>query len=303
MFISSRVKSYPQFATNGDGAVDFGYTAAITASDVPDSYASLNAMYKTDFLFGNEADYQVFINQLKLATNYNGDILPDQATLDAIRVDCFNYYIDYLFTLKFTYLLYGQNYDIILKGHPSEVIGEHETWTQHYDAGTYRYDKLYDNLLLAFHNGDSIGRYIGLVPFGTAAENLAYLGVDISLCGLTSSTYTGYDQSVDIKFVMSRTDSAIDSDTNLNGRYAAGTLLDHDEEGNELTTSFFNIGNIYKAIINYYSNGSTADLNQKTKYTELFNNWLQKVNGLASDADVTGYDVDKQGFLIKPLQN
>jgi len=300
VFISSRVKSYPQFATNSDGVIDFGYAAAKSVNDVPDSYADLDEMYKTDFLFGKEEDYQLFINQLKLAENYNDGILPEQATLDAIRVDCFNYYIDYLFTLKFTYLLYGRNYDIILKGHPSEVIGEHDTWTQHYDAGAYRYDKLYDNLLLAFHTNDSIGKFIGLIPFGTAAENLAYLGADISLCGLTSSTYTGYEQSVDIKFVMSRTNYAIDSDTNLNGRYAVGTLLDHDEEGTEQTTAFFNIGNIYKELISYYSNESTGDASQKDKYVELFNKWLRKVNDLQNDADTSGYDVDRQGFLIKP---
>ena len=294
VFISSRVKSYPSFAA------DFGYEDVSLASQVPDSYAELNSMYKTDFLFGTEGDYQLFINQLNLSTNYNDDTKPEQDVLDAIRVSCFNYYLDYLVTLKFTYLKYGAEYDIILKGHPSEVLGEHETWTQHYDAGEYRYDKLYDNLLLEFHNSDSIGKFIGLVPFGTAAENLAYLGADISLCGLPSSTYTGYDQSVDIKFIMARVNTAIDNDTNLKGRFASGTLIDHDENGNEVVTSYFNIGNLYKQLIEYYSDAETGNAEYKAKYEQKFTEWIRNVNGLDEEADIIGYDVDAQGFLIKP---
>ena len=296
VFIGTRVKSFPHLASY------FGYDDVTDVSQVPDSYSQLSSMYKTDFLFGNEEDYQLFIDQLTDATNYNGNTLPEQPVLDAIRVNCFNYYIDYLVTLKFTYLKYGNDYDIILKGHPSEVLGEHTTWTQHYDVtvndNTYLYDKLYDNLLLAFHESDSIGKYIGLVPFGTAAENLAYLGANISICGLSSSTYTGYDQSVDIKFVLSTVNTAIDSDINLNGRYLDGTLLDHDKEGNKTITAFFNIGNLYKQLIQYYSSEEHEDNIYKTLYEEKFHAWLRTVNGLSADDDVTGYDVDNQGFLI-----
>ena len=289
VFIGSRANSYPHIAEY------FGYADATDASQVPDSYAELENMYKTDFLFGKEEDYQLFINELKDATNYENNALPEQELLDAIRVNCFNYYIDYLVTLKFTYLKYGKDYDIVLKGHPSEVLGEYETWTQHYDVSVneqdYRYDKLYDNLLSAFHEQDSIGKYIGLIPFGTAAENLAYLGVDISLCGLSSCTYTGYEPSVDIKFVLAMVDTAIDSDTNISGRYANGTL-----QG----TAFFNIGNLYKQLIEYYSSEEHGNNKYKTYYEDKFKAWLRAVNGLAEDADTNGYDVDNQGFLITP---
>lgn len=298
VFIGTRVKSYPNFAAY------FGYADVTDASQVPDSYSELSEMYKADFLFAEEEDYRLFINQLNDANNYENDTLPEQEVLNAIRVNCFNYYMDYLVTLKFTYLKYGNDYDIILKGHPSEVLGEHATWTQHYDVTvneqSYRYDKLYDNLLLKFHESDSIGKYIGLIPFGTAAENLAYLGADISLCGLPSSTYTGYDQSVDIKFIMSAVNTAIDKDTNLNGRYADGTLLDHDKNGNETITAYYNIGNLYKQLITYYSSNEHADAVYKSQYEEKFREWLRTVNGLAPNSNVTDYDVDDQGFLIKP---
>ena len=298
VFIGSRANSYPHLAEY------FGYADVTDASQVPDSYDELNSMYKTDFLFGKEEDYQLFINELKDAANYENNALPEQKFLDAIKVDCFNYYIDYLVTLKFTYLKYGKDYDIVLKGHPSEVLGEHETWNQHYDVFVneqdYRYDKLYDNLLSAFHEQDSIGKYIGLIPFGTAAENLAYLGVDISLCGLSSGTYTGYEQSVDIKFVMATVNTAIDSDTNISGRYANGTLLDHDKNGNETITAFFNIGNLYKQLIKYYSSEEHGNNIYKAYYEEKFKAWLRAVNGLPENADTNGYDVDNQGFLITP---
>ncbi len=300
IFISSRVKSYPKYATNSDNFADFGFTYVTAASQIPDTYADLDEMYKSDFLFCTEADYLLFIQQLNDTVNYTNGTKPSQDVLDAIRVDCFNYYIDYMFALKFTYLRYGQDYDIILKGHPSEVIGEHQSWTQHYDALGYRYDMLYDNLLLEFHKTDSIGKFIGLVPFGTAAENLAYLGANISLCGLPSSTYTGYDESIDIKFVMSRVDSAIDQNTNLNGRYESGTLKDHNEAGEEVTTAYFNVGNLYKQFIEYYSSGDTENKELKDKYTLLFEAWLRKMNGLNQEDSVEGYDVDNQGFLIQP---
>ena len=294
VFIGSRANSYPNVAK------EFGY-AVTDASQVPDSYAALNSIYKTDFLFGTAEDYQLFISELKKATNYENDTLPEQDLLDAIKVNCFNYYINYLFTLKFTYLKYGKDYDIILKGHPSEVLGEHETWTQHYNVkvneNDYNYDKLYDNLLLSFHEKDSIGKYVGLIPFGTAAENLAYLGVHISLCGLPSGTYTGYEPSVDIKFVMSMVNTAIDKDTNLSGRYADGTLLDHDKAGNESITAFYNIGNLYKQMIEYYSSEAHGNSEYKAAYEEKFKAWLRAVNGLDVNANIDGYDVNEQGFL------
>ena len=298
LFIGNRAQDYPQVARY------FDYPDVTNASEVPDSYEQLSSVYKTDFLFGKSEDYQLFIDALNDKNNYEDDTLPEKEVLDAIKVSCFNYYINYLVTLKFTYLKYGHDYDIVLKGHPSEVLGEHETWNKHYKIAIgedeYLYDKLYDNLLLSFHEQDSIGKYIGLIPFGTAAENLAYLGVDISLCGLSSGTYTGYEQSVDIKFVMAMVDTAIDSDTNISGRYANGTLLDHDKNGKETVTAFFNIGNLYKQLIEYYSSEEHGNDIYKANYQEKFKAWLRAVNGLTEDADTNGYDVDNQGFLITP---
>ncbi|MGN0765510.1 MAG: hypothetical protein ACI4MO_03420 [Christensenellales bacterium] len=299
VFISSRVKSYPNFAANGD----YGFTAVTSASQIPATYAELNDMYKSDLLFGTEDDYNLFINTFYNPSLYEENSVPSEEILNAIKVNAFNYYINYMFTLKFTYLRYGSEFDIILKGHPREVLGEYGTWSAHYDvtygAGqTYRYDRLYDSLLLDFHRVDSVGKKIGLVPFGTAAENLAYLGADISICGLPSSTYTGYDTDVDVKFIMARTNAAITSDSNLASRYEQGNLLDHDSLGNPVVTAYFNNGNIYKELIAYYTD--KGDATKQAQYQDLFEKWLRNVNGLAADADVTGYDVDAQGFLVTP---
>ncbi|MBQ7226912.1 MAG: hypothetical protein IJX05_00770, partial [Clostridia bacterium] len=293
VFIASRLNSYPALATNAA----YGIGGASSVDDVPDNYEDLAAKYKTKLLFGTADDYEMFISQINNNENYV--TAPTNEQKDQIKVNAFNYYINYMFTLKYTYELYGANFDIILKGHPRETMNEMSSWSSHYVLGdSYNYDLLINNLMVAFHSLDSVGKYIGMVPYGTAAENLAYLGADISLCGLPSSTYTGYDTAVDIKFILSLTNSAINSDTNLNGRYEAGTLLDHDESGNENITDFHNLGLIYKNLVAIYTEAS--DMSNASTYQTLFENWLRTQAGLDAGADLSGYDVDQQGFLVAP---
>lgn len=55
----------------------------------------------------------------------------------------------------------------------------------------YRYNELMDKTSQNFYAADSVGKYIGMVPYRTAEENLAYLGADMSICALPSSTYNG----------------------------------------------------------------------------------------------------------------
>lgn len=285
VFIGARISGYPHLASDAQ----YGIGGLTDSDEVPATYTELDDKYKTSLLFGSESDYNVLLSALN-SYDY-GTATAD--TVNAVKRACFNYYIDYIYTLKFTYALYGQNYDIILKGHPREVMGEPQEWTAHYNANGYQFDVLMNDAAEAFHESDSVGKYIGTVPFGTAAENLAYLGVDIAICGLPSSTYTGYDTAVDVKFVLSATNDDITSDTNLVGRYTAGTLKDGDND-----TVFFNIGYFFKTLKAYYT--AQSDTLNAIHYGKLLENWLRTVNNLEATADVTGYDVDAQGFLITP---
>lgn len=293
VYIGNRVRGFPATATNAA----LGIGGATSAADVPDSYAALDAKYKTALLFPTQADYEVFINKINDDSEYSANITQDQK--DAVRVGAFNYYINYAFALKLTYLQYGNDYDIIMKGHPSEDIDEPSKWSA-YTAGGYTYSLLMNHLIVAFHNSDSIGKKIGRVPYGTAAENLAYVGADLSIGGGESSTYTGYDPSIDVKFILQPGNGNVASSSNIGPRYEDGTLQNHTASGEEDVTSYFNTGVILKTLVEYYTEISNSEL--VTRYTGLYENWLRTVNGLATDADVTGYGVDVQGFLIKPEQ-
>ena len=286
VFIGSRVNGFPHLATDAT----YGIGGASSASEIPDAYSDLADKYKTPFLFGSENDYNIFIENINNDENFTTSL--EQNVKDAVRVSCFNYYLDYIFTLKFTYSIYGENYDLIMKGHPSEVLGAYQSWTSHYTADGYTYDLLINNLIYDFHESDSIGKYIGMVPYGTAAENLAYLGADVSIGGLPSSTYTGYDPDVDVKFVIHVTNGDITVDNNLKSRYENGTLKDHTIDGTECITTFYNIGNIYKYLSEYYEENHYSLFAEQ--YSEAYTNWLMAQTGLD---DITGYYVDAQGFI------
>lgn len=280
VFIGSRVKGSPTVASGEN----FGIGGAQSAEDIPDTYAALAEKYKTSLLYGTEADYEIFLGAIENEANYEGS--PTEAQKAAVRVQCFNYYIDYMFTMKFTHAMYGKDYDIIVKGHPSEVLGNHATWTNHYVAEDYTYDLLMDNLVLAFHTSDTVGKFIGMVPYGTAAENLAYLGADIAIGGLDSSTYKGYDQTVDVKFLMQLVDTDISQNTNVGERYTAGTLFNHNADGSAAKTAFYNNGSLLQTLSEYY--GSINDAARKSEYDTMLSAWLT-----AHDASA----IDEQGIL------
>jgi hypothetical protein len=153
-----------------------------------------------------------------------------------------------------------------------------------------------DNALLSFHTNDSSGKYIGTVPYGTAAENLAYLGADIAICGLPSSTYNGYDTDVEVLFVLTETDQDIVGTGNATAasqvkeRYEAGNLTFTDTFGFVKPTVFFNIGNIYKAIASVALDN--LDYVTASTYLAKFEEWLISVHG--EDAK----DIDAQGFKV-----
>lgn len=295
VYIGTRMMGFPKFASNAA----YGIGGASSVSDIPSEYSALNAKYKTDFLFENEADYQLFLSTVNNDDNY--DTAPTASQKDLVKVSAFNQYINYMFALKYAQKMYGANYDLIIKGHPSEVMGSHENWSRHYtldgvDASLFNYDKLADQLMLNFHSQDSTGRFVGSVPYGTAAENLAYLGADISICGLPSSTYTGYDTSVPVVFVMSESNGDISSDGNLAARYENGSLAYTNLEGNSATTSFANIGNVYKNMSAYYENHGNAGLS--SYYASLLNNWLISTFEEVTSKNVNSYTINEQGTLV-----
>ncbi len=295
VYIGTRHGGYPHFASNA--AYGIGGLDADTA--VPASYAELDDKYKSALLFATEDDYAAFLEELNDAENYDAEVTDEAKAL--AQTAAFNVYIDYIYNLKFTYAVYGADYDLIMKGHPREVIGGHEEWGGQYtvtlsDESTYIYDKLLDNLLLNFHAKDSVGQFIGMVPYGTAAENLAYFGADLSICGLPSSTYNGYDTSVDVLFIMTETDQDItgsgeaEAASQVAARYEAGNLTYTDASGEEQDAVFYNNGNVYKTAAQILEAAGDAD--GAKAYTDLFADWLSNVHGDAEDIDFQGFVVE-----------
>ncbi len=287
VFIGARHSYYPQFASSEDHGI-----GGLTMDDsLPESYAELDAKYKIPLLFPTEADYKLFLDIVKDSSNYTSDA--NDVIIDVVGTACFNLYIDYIYTLKFTYALYGEDYDIIIKGHPREVLGSSEEWGKRYNIAyaegqNYTFDSVLDKLLLAFHSSDSTGKYIGTVPYGTAAENLAYLGADVSICGLPSSTYSGYDTDVDVLFIMALTNESIAGDTSqVRERYNAGNLTYTDGEEEKLC-KYYNTGNVYKYVSEILK-GKNDEMS--SKFGALYTDWTTAVH--------SGSEINDQGFALK----
>jgi hypothetical protein len=285
VFIGSRHNGYPELATKAEHGIGQYY-------GVPMSYAELDAKYKTALLFATEEDYNVFLDVLRNDMNYTEGA--SEEAKKAAQWGCFGTYINYIYTLKLTYALYGEDYDIIMKGHPREVIGAWSEWGGRYniaygsEGGVYCYDQLLDAALLAFHKSDSIGKYIGMVPYGTSAENLAYLGADIAIAGLPSSTYNGFDPDVEVLFILADTAEDISGNASqVKSRYEAGTLFYTDKNGEKQTTVFYNTGNIYKALASIYA--SKGDTAMAEKYNALFASWLEANRDGKTDIDAQGF--------------
>ena len=291
VFIGSRHNGYPAFASDEK----YGIGGLAADGTIPASYAELPEKYKNPLLFATEADYEGFLAEINNEENYSEEgAAVDPEAKRMAQVACFNNYINYIYTLKFTYLAYGAEYDLIMKGHPREAIGCWKDWGSRYkvtygEEQTYVYDELMDNILLSFHANDSIGKYIGMVPYGTAAENLAYLGADIAICGLPSSTYNGYDTDVDVLFILAATTENIEGTASqVAERYKAGNLLYTDSNGKKQKTVFYNTGNACRKVAEIFTNIGNTVLAET--YTQMFNAWLKETHG----KDVEG--IDWQGF-------
>lgn len=191
----------------------------------------------------------------------------------------FNKFQEYRYAFSWVLSLYGgeENYDLLYKGHPSELVDTESTWKDnHYtDNGTIYKHEMY-TLVNHFHFEDTLGKRIGVLPGGAAAENFAYLGINFSICGLDSSTYTGYETSVPVEFIIGGGTYSI-YNANTAGRYNAGTLLD--SEG--ATTLILNKGNMLKLL--------GRDEEAKAWIAENFN---------IDVANINNYDLDRTGLLV-----
>jgi len=294
VFIGARHGYYPKFASDAK----YGIGGIGEGGSIPESYAELDEKYKIPLLFASKADYEIFLSVLNDASNY--PTAPDEI-IAQMKAECFNLYIDYIFTFKFTYSLYGADHDIILKGHPREVIGASEEWNNRYTVKhveveengmgiketKYSYDKLVDAALCAFHAKDSVGKYIGMVPYGTAAENLAYLGVDITVCGLPSSTYSGLDTGVPVLFIMAETDESIcGDDSQVKDRFNAGNLT-YTIDGEQVSSIFYNNGNVCKYTAEILK--KTGEEKTSAELEKLFEAWLAANRPDSSDIDAQGF--------------
>ncbi len=293
VFIGARHGYYPKFASDAK----YGIGGIGENGNIPESYAALDEKYKNHLIFGSESDYAIFLSVINDASNYPSNVPAD--VIAQMKAECFDLYINYIFTFKFAYSLYGAEHDIILKGHPREVIGANEEWNNRYTVNhievegdgiketKYPYDKLLDAALCAFHAKDSVGKLIGMVPYGTAAENLAYLGVDITVCGLPSSTYSGLDTGVPVLFIMAETDESIcGDDSQVKDRFNAGNLT-YMLDGEQVNSIFYNNGNVCKYTAEILK--KSGEEKSSAEFEKLLEAWLAANRPGSSDIDAQGF--------------
>ena len=253
------------------------------------NYADLDAKYKE--VFTTEDDYTLAYNIVNAST------LSAEAKLAAI-----NLYMDYTYQLKLIYMLYGNEYDLLFKGHPRELV--EGTWEDsRYTVGTGEnavvYTALEQALVRAFYANDSIGKMIGILPGGVAAENFAYLGYEFAIGGVSSSTYTGYDPTIIVEFIQTVNADTIQSNGNVSARFAAGTLTWTKGVDTDYTTLMLNNGQTYKVLAEYFTAHGNATL--ATKYQNAFKAWLIATGDGITEANVANYTVDRQGNIVQVI--
>ena len=102
VFIGSRKREYPDFASDKK----YGIGGLPSSEKVPASYAELDGKYKSPFLFATEEDYNAFLSAVNDNANYADDITEEAK--EQAKTACFNLYIDYIFTMKFSYIKDGK---------------------------------------------------------------------------------------------------------------------------------------------------------------------------------------------------
>lgn len=297
IYFQQRLVHQPRFISAPDSSIG-GLSANET---VPPSYSMLDEKYRNSLLFGCENDYRVFLDAVSDMQLYPDDIPTD--ILEKTKVSVFNRYTDYIFQLKLMYSIYGKEYDFILKGHPSEPIGIPECWhpdvyrVKGYSSApnnAFNYSRILDNAICSFHKYDSVGQYIGYIPYTICAENISYLDVDYALGGHPTSSYASFGSDADILFVISRDDGNITNSINLNhystlsSLYKKGLLCHKDKNGNVCPSIYYNTGNIFKAAFNAMTEKNDPAAQQ---YRNLFTQWLGVHHSNSADIDNFGFAV------------
>ncbi len=253
------------------------------------NYDDLDEAFKEVFM--TKEDYDIMYNALTATS------LSDGAKLFAA-----NMYMEYVYELKLTLRLYGDTYDILYKGHPSEVINVRANWQDgNYtyvsgvsgEANEYVTQVMFD-MVNSFYKNDSEGKLVGILPGGVAAENFAYLGYDFVLGGLSSSTYKGYEASIQIEFAMLSGKSTLANESNLQTRYDNGTLV-WDRDNQEFTTLILNQGNTYKALMEKYTE-SNPTLSEK--YKTAYEAWLIANSSEVTTENVGNFTIDTYGNIV-----
>ena len=281
IFIGSRVRQS-----------NMNMVQAITDFSSLPTYSSISSELKQVFL--TEEDYTLALNYLNNSDNYeNSWKTASEEVLNKIKTAAFNYYVGYTYNLRFTYRLYGDKYDVLFKGHPAEVLGTVSTWSGYQVSVSevnYTFNVFMHNMTKMFHESDSEGKFVGVLPAGVAAENLAYIG-KTNIAGQSSSTYTGYDKSAPVLFIMHASDSDIKVDQNIKQRYLDGELVWQDGE-EEITTKFYNTGLRYQTLRDLYqSYAAKSSGAEKTLFEELAASYNTKL--VTWYKAMTGIDYDK----------
>ncbi len=276
-----------------------------TIDKIVENYDDLSNEIKQVFL--SKSDYDFVYEYLSNPDNYEDSWKNESdEVINAIKEKAFNYYMDYVYSLKLTYRMYGDKYDILFKGHPAETFDSPNKWSGYkvtIEDKDYNFNLYMHKLAYSFHSKDSEGKYIGVLPGGVAAENLAYLGVKTYLCGLASSTYTGYEKTSPILYVINNINGDIRDDIAINQRYIDEELV-WEEDDETIETIFLNYGNRYYVLSNFYKELSEkeTDNNKKDLYLDISNSYQERfvswVKSVANLTDGEGASIDNIGRII-----
>lgn len=289
LFTGTLLCNYPKLAT--DKALGIGKASL---EEISNSYDELDKRFKNVLLFDSEEHYKLFIEEINNMSNYSKDITKEQ--LNAVKVECFNKYIDYIFILKLTYFLYNSRYDIVIKSHPREIINTPEEWTIHYEAKGYNYDKLLSKVILNFHSKDCVGKNIGYLLCGTSIENLKHLNLNFSLCGLPSSAYIS-SNNIDIEYVLNITNNPIFKDEFMYEKYKEGNFCYH-LENKKYSAIYMNTGNLFKTLYTLFE--QIDDKQNFNIYYKLYKIWikLNAINYRIKTNNIKNLEINLLGEIV-----